>query len=119
MPRLLLWIIASVFWATIIANCWGDDRSLLIDRHEAAGLQCGSCHHESPPSAAAPNSACLSCHGDQARLAGLTSNAVPNPHAPPHLESGEAQTCSDCHHIHKPSEVSCSDCHHSFQFNVK
>jgi nitrate/TMAO reductase-like tetraheme cytochrome c subunit len=95
------------------------DNKLLIDRHKAAGLECGSCHSESPPQAAPSNSKCIGCHGDQAKLAAQTKYASPNPHAPPHLSPGETQACQDCHHVHKQSEITCTDCHRSFQFNIK
>lgn len=96
-----------------------DDGPLLINKHQAAGLTCAQCHRESPPRSLPANSVCVGCHGDQAKLAALTTKSDPNPHAPPHLPAGETQVCADCHHVHKQSEVSCSDCHRSFHFNIK
>jgi len=97
----------------------GADGPLLLERHQAAGVRCASCHKEEPPHTKPLNGVCVGCHGDQEKLAGLSSKATPNPHAPPHLAPGETQACDDCHHVHRPSEVSCADCHHSFQFDVK
>jgi len=93
--------------------------ALLLDRHQSAGIGCPSCHKETPPHVKPADSVCLGCHGDQAKLAQLTSKDAPNPHAPPHLAPGETQACDDCHHVHRASELSCVDCHHSFQLDVK
>lgn len=95
------------------------DRRSLIDRHRDKGLTCGSCHAEQPPRLKPADSVCARCHGDQARLAILTSKASPNPHASPHLSPGETLACGDCHHVHRPSEVSCTTCHQDFDFDVK
>ena len=92
---------------------------LLIETHRAAGVNCGQCHQEKPPALKPPPDVCLACHGDQATLAKKSENASPNPHAPPHAPSGETQICTECHHVHRPSEVSCSNCHRDFFFNVK
>jgi ribosomal protein L37AE/L43A len=95
------------------------ERSLLIEAHQAKGVSCGQCHKETAARSASTNQDCTDCHGDQTSLALRTAKADPNPHASPHLPQGQTQVCSDCHHIHKPSEVACSDCHRSFKFNVK
>jgi|ERR1022692_884748 cytochrome c3-like protein len=96
-----------------------DDHPLLIETHRTAGLKCAQCHQEQPPRLAPPSSTCLACHGDQATLANRTSEASPNPHAPPHLPGGETQLCGECHHVHRKSEVSCNTCHREFHFDVK
>ncbi|MGZ5874323.1 MAG: cytochrome c3 family protein [Bradyrhizobium sp.] len=96
-----------------------DDHPLLIETHRAAGLKCAQCHQQQPPRLAPSVSTCLACHGDQAALANRTSGASPNPHAPPHLPSGEIQICGECHHVHRKSEVSCNTCHREFHFDVK
>lgn len=113
-------LVAAAFFLMVFAGLSraADDPSLL-DRHQAAGLKCAGCHKERPPKTKPPNTSCLGCHGDQAKLAARTAAVTPNPHAPPHLPQGEAQLCDDCHHVHKPSEVACADCHHGFHFNVK
>lgn len=89
-----------------------------LERHQKAGLTCQSCHKETPPKDAVPDSQCMTCHGDLAKLVQKSSKAVRNPHASPHLNPGEQPKCDDCHHIHKPSVVSCSTCHQDFKFKM-
>ena len=91
----------------------------LLARHQAAGQSCTACHAETPPRQKPATAGCLGCHGDQAAIAAKTAKANPNPHAPPHLDAGGTQTCTDCHSVHKQSEVTCTDCHRGFNFNVK
>jgi hypothetical protein len=98
---------------------YANDRPLLIETHRAAGVECAQCHREQPPKLPPANAVCLGCHGQQQALASKTSAASPNPHAPPHLAEGETQVCTDCHHVHRRSEVSCSTCHPDFYFDVK
>jgi Zn finger protein HypA/HybF involved in hydrogenase expression len=86
-----------------------------LDRHQKAGLNCQSCHAESPPKEMVPGSKCMTCHGDLAKLVQKSSKAVPNPHASPHMNPGETPKCEECHHIHKPSEFSCLKCHEDFK----
>jgi fumarate reductase flavoprotein subunit len=113
-------LFATVVAASVTtANLRAADQPLLIEKHKAAGLNCAQCHHERPPSTAPANTACAVCHGDQQALADKTRDAFPNPHAPPHLAAGNTQTCAECHHVHRPSEVSCGVCHREFFFNVK
>jgi hypothetical protein len=95
------------------------EQPLLIEAHKSRGMTCARCHGETPAHSVPASQVCTACHGDQSALAQLTAKADPNPHASPHLTQGATQVCSDCHHIHRPSEVSCSDCHRSFKFNVK
>lgn len=59
----------------------GSGHGFLIDKHTAAGLNCASCHAESPPSKAPDNSACMKCHGSYADVAAKTAQDQPNPHA--------------------------------------
>ncbi|WP_420840894.1 cytochrome c3 family protein [Bradyrhizobium quebecense] len=54
-----------------------------------------------------------------ARSPRQTREASPNPHASPHLRAGETPVCSECHHVHRLSDISCSSCHGEFQFSVK
>ncbi len=110
--------LASAFLIAFVTQLRADGDSLL-QVHRNAGLNCTSCHTESPPQQASPDSKCTGCHGDQAAVGARTKNLTPNPHAPPHLAAGETQDCAECHHVHKTSEVTCTDCHHSFQFNMK
>ncbi len=90
--------------------------SLLGDKHQAKGLHCASCHREDPPPKGPPNEICVACHGNQQKLSEKTSQAVPNPHASPHLEPGAPLACDECHHIHKASKTSCLQCHQEFKF---
>jgi Cytochrome c3 len=95
------------------------EEQFLISVHRHAGLSCAQCHQEQPPRVAPPSAKCIGCHGDQQVLAKKTESASPNPHAPPHAQPGETPVCTECHHIHRASEVSCSSCHRDFFFNVK
>jgi hypothetical protein len=112
-------ILASVMMMIAGHALFADERPLLLEAHRAAGLNCAQCHQEQPPKLAPSTTTCLRCHGDQQALAEKTREAFPNPHASLHLAAGETQICSDCHHVHRPSEVSCSACHREFYFNVK
>ena len=85
----------------------GSGHGFLIDRHTAAGLNCASCHAESPPSKAPDNSACMKCHGSYADVAAKTAQDQPNPHAS-HL--GQIP-CTSCHHVHQASQIYCAQCH--------
>ncbi|MDQ5985108.1 MAG: Fumarate reductase flavoprotein subunit [Syntrophus sp. SKADARSKE-3] len=89
-----------------------------LERHQKAGLSCGSCHKETPPKVSVLDSQCMACHGDLAKLVQKTNKTYPNPHASPHLNPGEQPKCEDCHHIHKPSVVSCISCHEEFKFKM-
>ncbi len=91
---------------------------LLGIKHKEKGINCTSCHEESPPAKATPNSACAKCHDGQEKLDQLTNKVVPNPHASPHLNPGELPACDDCHHIHKSSVNACEQCHENFKFKV-
>jgi len=84
------------------------ESAFLADKHKNAGIDCESCHKESPPSKPVPMQVCLGCHGgDYAKLAEQTKKVAPNPHDS-HL--GNAP-CEFCHHAHKPSEYYCATCH--------
>lgn len=80
----------------------------LLAKHIAAGLNCSACHAENPPSKAADPVGCLNCHGPNDALVASTAADEPNPHAVSHI--GEIP-CTECHHVHKPSEVFCNNCH--------
>lgn len=81
--------------------------TLLADKHTALGLTCAQCHKTTTPTKAAPDSQCISCHGDNDAMAKKTEKAKPNPHFN-HL--GDVG-CTECHHGHKPSRPICADCH--------
>jgi Cytochrome c3 len=93
--------------------------NLLVAIHHSAGIDCAQCHQEKPPSHAPSSDTCIGCHGDLQAVAKKTENASPNPHAPPHAPPNGNMACTECHHVHRPSEVTCSSCHRDFFFNVK
>lgn len=76
----------------------------LADAHQSAGISCSNCHAESPPASAVPGDVCLTCHGDYQEL---TAGSYTDPHNA-HIAFAD---CSDCHHIHRPSENQCLACH--------
>ncbi len=82
-----------------VAQAPGSGHGFLIDKHVAAHLTCAQCHIES--TAKAPETAtCLSCHGGTyAKLAAMTVDDQPNPHA---SHRGEVP-CAECHHVHMAS----------------
>ncbi|MCH1921417.1 cytochrome c3 family protein [Shewanella sp. A3A] len=79
--------------------------------HKANQVACKSCHTKGMKQAGTTEG-CLSCHESYDAVRALTEKNHPelevNPHMDGHL--GELD-CTDCHHIHKPSEVVCSECH--------
>ena len=79
----------------------------LYQLHVSAGLNCASCHKETPPATPVGMATCLSCHGSYKALAKKTINVTPNPHG---SHQGDLP-CASCHHIHKPSVDYCSQCH--------
>jgi hypothetical protein len=85
----------------------GAGHGFLIDKHAAAGLACNKCHTQSI--AKAPDvPTCLTCHGGTYdKLAAITAQSQPNPHA---SHRGEA-ACAECHHVHKVSVTLCNQCH--------
>jgi hypothetical protein len=76
---------------------------LLADKHKAAGIECASCHKETPPAAEAPKDVCLTCHENYKDQAAS--------YIDPHNAHTEFTRCSDCHHVHKKSENQCLQCH--------
>ncbi len=90
-----------------------DSAKLLADRHKAAGIECNSCHKETPPKEAVKTEVCTGCHGDYDALAKRSEKVEPNPH-----ESHEGKIeCGMCHHSHRVSDNYCSRCH-AFGFKV-
>jgi len=111
----LAMLVAILLWSQPVFS----DDQLLIAKHRAVGLNCAQCHEEKPPAHTPSASVCMGCHGDQQAIARKTESASPNPHAPPHSAPGETQVCTECHHVHRPSEVTCISCHRDLFFNVK
>ena len=85
----------------------------LFVRHTNAGLACSVCHAENPPAKPVQSPTCEGCHGDYTKLAEMTIDDVPNPHA---SHWGNLD-CAMCHHMHRPSENYCAKCH-PFDFKV-
>ena len=86
----------------------------LADRHQAKGMNCATCHKESPPKADVPSDVCMKCHGTAEKLAEKTSKV--KPHNPHDSHLGEV-ACDQCHKGHKASVNSCGQCH-TFGFKV-
>jgi hypothetical protein len=99
----------------LLSRAWAQGQgSFLADRHQAKGMNCATCHKESPPKAAVPSDTCMKCHGNAEKLAEKTSAVKPaNPHDS-HL--GEV-ACDQCHRGHKAPVNACAQCH-TFGFKV-
>ena len=76
---------------------------LLADTHKKAGIECSSCHKETPPAVETPKDICLTCHANYKDVAAS--------YIDPHNAHTEFERCSDCHHAHKKSESQCLQCH--------
>jgi len=86
----------------------GTGHGFLIDKHIAAGLTCAKCHTATPFAIGADMATCLGCHGGTyPKLAAMTENDQPNPHA---SHRGE-EPCGSCHHVHAASVTLCNQCH--------
>ncbi len=106
-------VLFFVFSVTIDLAVAADKASFLGDRHKEKGMNCGSCHKESPPKAAPGTDTCQGCHKDYAKPTAKQQKEGHNPHVN-HLGITD---CGVCHHAHKPSEDQCKACH-SFDFTV-
>jgi hypothetical protein len=116
--RALLAAVALAASAALALPAVAVESTPMLEKHQAAGKKCASCHKESGAKKPVANRVCQDCHGPQPKLAERTAQSHPNPHAPPHLAAGEAQACNDCHRAHQPSEVACTECHRGFKFNI-
>jgi hypothetical protein len=85
-----------------------EEEVLLADTHKKAGIECASCHKETPAATEAPKAVCLTCHENYKDQAAS--------YIDPHNAHVEFSNCSDCHHSHKKSENQCLQCH---DFNIK
>jgi hypothetical protein len=90
--------------AAVPVEAAAEDDGLLAGVHKSAGISCSDCHAESPPAAAVPEAACLTCHED---YQDLTADMYEDPHNA-HITFPE---CGSCHHVHQPSENQCLACH--------
>jgi len=113
------WAVVLVGAVAIVSPVLAAGGQRLTEAHRAAGLKCVACHQESPPKATPSSAVCTGCHGDLPQIIEKTARLTPNPHASPHLEPGQTQACTECHHVHKPSEVTCTQCHQDFHFDGK
>jgi hypothetical protein len=86
-------------------------KSLLGDKHKAAGVECLQCHQEKPGTLVA-TTICKGCHSEVEK-APKAKSGLPNPHDA-HMPFPD---CADCHHMHKASENQCDSCH-SFGFKT-
>ncbi len=87
--------------------------AILLDKtHKVAGIECNQCHKQKPP-AAPPAAVCGGCHKDIAKSP-KTKDGLANPHDA-HMSYPE---CSDCHHVHKPSQNQCAGCH-NFSYKMR
>lgn len=85
--------------------------SQTADKHEAAGVDCESCHGEGEPTAnnAPAMSVCMGCHGDYDEL--KDAEKVQKYNYNPHNGHFVDLECSTCHHGHTENEQFCSSCH--------
>lgn len=112
-----MWQKTAIFLLMLlVSSSFSAASQALHDVHENAKVPCAACHQEVPPAVAPPDTTCVACHGTMLDGPGTQS---PDPHRSPHLGAGEIPACSDCHHIHRPSEVTCVMCHRGFQLNFK
>lgn len=117
LPNLVIrWLRPSVLAIVLLWASAPAFAQALHDIHEGAGVECTACHQQWPPEPDPPDSTCVACHGT---MLDQSSGLSPDPHASPHLAPDEVPACSDCHHIHRPSEVSCVMCHRGFRFEIK
>jgi fumarate reductase flavoprotein subunit len=93
--------------------------------HQALGITCVDCHATAKPTAAAPVSACLKCHGNADGIypgkgrkpyvgdGGAVKNV--NPHQSHLVEL----PCDECHKTHRASVNYCDNCHLFSDMRVK
>ena len=106
-PVMLFFNFISTSVVTLSGLAEAQTKHFLADKHGAKGLNCATCHKESPPKNVVSSAVCLGCHGDAEKLAMKTGALRHNPHDN-HL--GE-MACEECHHAHKPSVDACAKCH--------
>lgn len=91
---------------------------VLQDKHGDAGVQCSDCHRNTSPEPPS-HVVCVACHGTTLEREQPVRQRGPDPHRSPHLGPGEVPVCSDCHHVHRESEVTCVMCHRGFKFDIE
>jgi hypothetical protein len=100
--------------AALVALAMGAQARALLDRHEAAGVDCVRCH-AGAPDADPGHAPCVACHGS---MVDGPVPAGPDPHHSPHLAAGAEPDCTSCHSVHGAGEVTCSFCHRGFEFTL-
>jgi hypothetical protein len=80
----------------------------LLEKHSDFGLDCITCHDESPPAKPVATTVCLSCHGSYDDIADLTDDKGANN---PHASHNGPLDCGKCHGVHRPSVNFCKECH--------
>lgn len=103
----LIWIALGT------VNAFGADDALLT-AHSSKGIQCSSCHQETPPAKKVKTARCQTCHGTYEQLAERTKNMQPNNVHANHLGDLE---CKACHGVHKKQKLECDECH-QFKFSM-
>ena len=88
--------------------------SFLGDKHNAAGIECGSCHQEDPPSERVATEICLGCHEEYSP----SNRAETTNFMDPHNSHMTYSDCGACHNAHKASREQCSNCHGDMGFNI-
>lgn len=117
----VFFLVVSVIACSIaVAGLFGnglaqEKKQYMADRHQGKNVGCAACHGEQgAPQGDVPSATCLTCHGDEEKLAMKTAAVRPNPHDS-HLGAVE---CTKCHRGHKSPEDACGKCH-NFGFNLR
>lgn len=113
MPKFLLILAVLLGTATMASG------QALHDAHSNAGVPCTACHQEMPPTESVPSTTCVGCHGTMIEPLQGTPPTAFDPHRSPHLGPGEVPVCTECHKVHRPSEVTCAMCHRGIGFEIK
>lgn len=115
MKPLLLQLAALLMASAAISAHAGDS---LADRHGQRQIACTSCHASGKPmtlsaeaSLKEANQACITCHGDEKRMAEISQPKLANRHINPHAGHLVALDCVSCHAGHKPAKAYCLECH--------
>lgn len=89
----------------------------LKGKHAEMGLACKDCHGTDAPTHRAPVAACKGCHDGAIKIPEVTVNVSGRTEkASPHASHLGEVPCTQCHHMHKSSELYCNQCH---QIDVK
>lgn len=106
-------VLGAVLLSGLLLSGLARAEGMLADRHVAKGLECKTCHVESPSEV--DQMTCQGCHGDMDAMGEKSEGKFEvNPHAP----HGAKVSCLRCHHGHKEGENYCNKCH-EFNFHVR